>query len=85
MTFVKASPVLDQASLLVHEINNMICSIRMYSSSLSAESNFREAADEILEASRQIERRVTSLASLAKETPQKRHKPDRHREDIAPK
>jgi hypothetical protein len=84
MTFVKASSALDPASLLVHEINNMTCSIRMRTSGLSAESNFHEAADEILEASRQIEKLVTSLASLAKGTAQPQ-KPDRQHKDIAPK
>jgi len=53
-----------QASWLVHEINNLLCSIRLQATSLLAESQHCEVAQEILVANRQIERHVLSLAGM---------------------
>jgi hypothetical protein len=65
MKSAKSGGNVVQVSLLVHEINNLICCIRMHASSLSVESDLRESVNEIIEASRQIETRVMTLASLS--------------------
>lgn len=81
MKSAKSGQNLDQVSLLVHEISNMICSIRMHASSLSVDPNSCESAHEILDVSRQIEARVMTLAAMA-EKPSPHHKSeeptDRH-------
>jgi hypothetical protein len=64
----KSGRNLDQVSLLVHEISNMICCIRMHASSLSVGPSLCEPANEILEVSRRLEARVMSLAALAEKS-----------------
>jgi hypothetical protein len=61
-------PSPDRIWSLVHEINNMICSIRMHADCVSQEPRFHDSAHEILMASRQIETRVQDLAALAGNT-----------------
>jgi len=63
---VKSKAGRDQVSVLVHGIDNMICSIRLHATNLSVDPRLREATDDILRASRQIEALVISLASLAR-------------------
>jgi signal transduction histidine kinase len=56
----------DRVSLIVHEINNMICGLRMQANNLSAKPHLSEPADDIRSASDQIEVLVKQLASLAR-------------------
>ncbi len=69
MKSAKSGQNLDQVSLLVHEISNMICSIRMHANSLSVEPKVLQSANEILEVSRQVEVCVMTLAALARKVP----------------
>ena len=62
----KCSQESDQVSAIVHEINNMICSLRLIANNLLLETQFGETANDMLDISRRIEALVTSLASLAK-------------------
>ena len=55
----------SQVSLLVHEINNLVCSIRLYATNLQLEPQFCELSKDILSATRQVESRVADLAALA--------------------
>lgn len=58
----------SQVSLLVHEIGNLLCSVRLHADSLSSGPQTREAVAAIVTASSRIEAQVARLASLAKKT-----------------
>jgi hypothetical protein len=67
----------DPVSLIVHEIKNMICSLRLQANNLSTEAQLSEVADDIRSASDQIEELVMQLASLVR-------KPSQHESDGKP-
>jgi nitrogen-specific signal transduction histidine kinase len=66
VTIAKRSQRRDQVSSLVHEIDNIICGLRLHADNLSAEPQFGEAANDVFDASQRIEALVVHLASLAR-------------------
>lgn len=78
-----ASSKRDQAALHQHRINNFLCSIRFRAHELAAQEELREAAADILSASRQIETEMQKLASLAKKTGADQNGTEKSRERVA--
>jgi len=60
-----------EISSVLHEINNMLCTIRLHASCISGDPALQESAKELLEASRSIETQVSTLAGFAKRSCQR--------------